>query len=78
MVAVNMVKQKTLVIVRIICKLVMIYNTHVIVSLLPLQSIIVVSPPGPPPHPPGGGVRGEHFKVTKHQVLKTISGRQLS
>ena len=31
------------------------------------------------PHPTGGGgVRGEHFKVTKHQVLKSISGMQLS
>ena len=34
----------------------------------------------PPPHPSdeGGGVRGENFKVTKHQVLKSISGMQLS
>ena len=32
----------------------------------------------PPPHPTRGGVRGEHFKVTKHQVLKSISGMQLS
>ena len=33
----------------------------------------------PPPNPSdGGGVRGEHFKVTKHQVLKSISGMQLS
>ena len=39
---------------------------------------IFVSPP-PQPHPTGGGgVRGEHFKVTKHQVLKSISGMQLS
>ena len=35
------------------------------------------------PHPTpsdggGGGVRGENFKVTKHQVLKSISGMQLS
>ena len=37
---------------------------------------IFVSPPQP--HPTGGGVRGEHFKVTKHQVLKSISGMQLS
>ena len=26
----------------------------------------------------GGGVSGEHFEVTKHQVLKSISGMQLS
>ena len=26
----------------------------------------------------GGGVRGEHFKVTKLQGLKSISGMQLS
>ena len=26
----------------------------------------------------GGGVRGENFKVTKHQLLKSISGMQLS
>ena len=37
----------------------------------------------PPPHPirrgyPGGGVRGENVKVTKHQVLKSIPGMQLS
>ena len=34
-----------------------------------------------PPHPirrGGGGVRGENVKVTKHQVLKSISGMQLS
>ena len=33
------------------------------------------------PHPTpsdGGGVRGENVKVTKHQVLKSISGMQLS
>ena len=33
------------------------------------------------PHPTpsdGGGVRGEHFKVTKLQGLKSISGMQLS
>ena len=33
----------------------------------------------PLPHPTGGGgVRGENVKVTKHQVLKSISGMQLS
>ena len=32
----------------------------------------------PPPHPTGGGVRGENLKVTKHQVLKSIPGMQLS
>ena len=34
-----------------------------------------------PPHPTGGGgggVKGENFKVTKHQLLKSISGMQLS
>ena len=34
-----------------------------------------------PPHPTGGGwvgVRGANFKVTKHQILKSISGMQLS
>ena len=34
------------------------------------------------PHPmgdaDGGGVRVEHFKVTKHQVLKSISRMQVS
>ena len=32
-----------------------------------------------PTHPTGGGgwVMGENFKVTKHQVLKSISGMQL-
>ena len=36
--------------------------------------------PAPPPTPSdeGGGVRGENVKVTKHQVLKSISGMQLS
>ena len=29
-----------------------------------------------PPHV--GGFRGQHFKETKHQVLKSISGMQLS
>ena len=38
---------------------------------------IFVSTP-PQPHPTGGGVRAEKFKVTKHQVLKSISGMQLS
>ena len=34
----------------------------------------------PPPHPIrwGGGVRGENVKVTKHQVLQSIPGMQLS
>ena len=33
----------------------------------------------PPPHPiRRGGVRGENFKVTKHTVLKSIPGMQLS
>ena len=34
----------------------------------------------PPPHPTGGrgGVRGENVKVTKQQVLRSISGMQLS
>ena len=39
-----------------------------------------LSAPTPGPHPipwHGGGVRGEHFKVTK-AVLKSISGIQLS
>ena len=31
-----------------------------------------------PPSDGGGGVRGENVKVTKHQVLKSISGMQLS
>ena len=31
-----------------------------------------------PPHPTGGGVRGEHFKVTKLQGLKSNSGMQLT
>ena len=43
---------------------------------------VTPTPPKPPhpPHPPdgGGGFRGENFKVTKHQVLKSISGMQLS
>ena len=26
----------------------------------------------------GGGVRGDNLKVTKHQVLKSVSGMQLS
>ena len=34
---------------------------------------IFVSPPPPTPSD-GGGVRGEHFKVTKHQVLKKYLG----
>ena len=37
--------------------------------------------PPPPSHPiriRWGGVRGENVKVTKHQVLKSISGMQLS
>ena len=33
----------------------------------------------PPPTPSDGGrVRGENFKVTKHQVLKSIPGMQFS
>ena len=34
----------------------------------------------PPPSTPSDGVgdRGENFKVTKHQVLKSILGMQLS
>ena len=40
------------------------------------KSIFFVSPP--PPYPMGGGVRGENVKVTKHQVLKSVSGMQLS
>ena len=43
------------------------------------KSIFLLAPP--PPHPKGGGgggVRGENVKVTKHQVLKSISGIQLS
>ena len=39
---------------------------------------IFVSPPPPPTPSDGGGVRGENAKVTKHQVLKSISGMQLS
>ena len=32
-----------------------------------------------PPHPTGmGWGKGENFKVTKHQLLKSISGMQLS
>ena len=42
------------------------------------KSIFFLSPPPTPPHPTGGGVRGENFKVTKHQVLKSIPGMQLS
>ena len=43
----------------------------------------LLAPAPPPPHPMGGGggwggVRGENVKVTKHQVLKSISGMQLS
>ena len=34
--------------------------------------------PHPTPSDGGGGVRGEHFKVTKLQGLKSISGMQLS
>ena len=36
--------------------------------------------PAPPPNPIrwGGAVRDENVKVTKHQVLKSISGMQLS
>ena len=41
------------------------------------KSIFFISP-RPHPHPTGGGVRGKNFKVTKHQVLKSISGMQLS
>ena len=40
------------------------------------KSIFFFRPP--PPHPTEGGVRGENFKVTKHQVLKSIPGMQLS
>ena len=41
------------------------------------KSIFCLAPP--PPHPTGGGgVNGENVKVTKHQVLKSISGMQLS
>ena len=32
----------------------------------------------PPTLSDGGGVRGENVKVTKHQVLKSIPGMQLS
>ena len=38
---------------------------------------ILFSPPPPIPSD-GGGVKGENVKVTKHQVLKSISGMQLS
>ena len=41
------------------------------------KSIFLLAPPTPSDGG-GGGVRGEHFKVTKHQVLKSISGMQLS
>ena len=41
------------------------------------KSIFLLAPP-PNPIRRGGGVRGEHFKVTNHQVLKSISGMQLS
>ena len=34
--------------------------------------------PHPTPSDGGGGVRGENVKVSKHQVLKIISGMQLS
>ena len=34
--------------------------------------------PHPTPSDGGGGVRGEHFKVTKLLGLKSISGMQLS
>ena len=34
--------------------------------------------PHPTPSDGGGGVRGENFKVTKLQGLKSISGMQLS
>ena len=40
------------------------------------KSIFFFSPP--PPTPSDGGVRGENFKVNKHQVLKSIPGMQLS
>ena len=40
------------------------------------KSIFLLAPP-PTPSDGGGGVRGEHFEVTKHQVLKSISGMQL-
>ena len=36
-------------------------------------NIFLAAPP-PPPHPTGG----ENFKVTKHKVLKSIPGMQLS
>ena len=38
----------------------------------------LLAPAPPPPTPSDGGVRGENVKVTKHQVLKSISGMQLS
>ena len=38
----------------------------------------LLAPAPPPIRWGGGGVRGENVKVTKHQVLKSISGMQLS
>ena len=38
----------------------------------------LLAPAPPQPIRWGGGVRGENVKVTKHQVLKSISGMQLS
>ena len=46
------------------------------------KSIFLLAPPPTPSEGGGGGggvrVRGENVKVTKHQVLKSISGIQLS
>ena len=44
------------------------------------KSIFLLAPPPHPIRRGGGGVRvrGENVKVTKHQVLKSISGIQLS
>ena len=41
-----------------------------------MSGIFFVS--APPPHPIPRGFRGEHFKVTKHQVFKKYLGMQLS
>ena len=44
------------------------------------KSIFLLAPPPTPSEGGGWGgrVRGENVKVTKHQVLKSISGIQLS
>ena len=42
------------------------------------RKVITKCNPHPIPSDGGGGVRGENVKVTKHRVLKSILGMQLS